>query len=347
MRLLMLVCLLGYIMGCMIGCAPTKNVKGEVSERPRWIDDPQRMYPFEMYIASVGSGDTPEAAKSNAIAGVSTVFRADVKASKYLEETYFETGYDKDLTLKKTSSVLNKIKITTEQSLKNIVIGKTWLSPTDARHYALAYIDRDETMEIYLNDIKILDGEVGVYFDKYHQANDAPPLTRLAYINRAIGDAASRDILIRQFNTLSQGQAGYTPKVAPSDIVTARDAARRNVRVRLEIEKVEWPEIENSVREVLGSFGFSLVEQDGDYILSGKYAIERLDREGFFVRWHIDLHLTEISSQIEFLTFSGGGREGHQSFPEAERRAARNARKKILNSFYGDVEKYLSSLSSK
>jgi hypothetical protein len=328
----MLVCLLVFILGCMMGCAPTKSIKAEISERPRWIDDPQRMYPFEMYIAAVGSGDTPEAAKSNAIAGVSTVFRADVKAGKYLEETYFETGTDKDLTLKKTSSVLNKIKITTEQSLKNIVVGKTWLSPTDARHYALAYIDRDETMDIYLNDIKIMDGEVSVYFDKYRQAtNDVSPLTRLAYINKAVVGAASRDILIRQFNTLSQGQAGYTPKVAPSDLVTARHEARRNVRVRLDMEKVEWPEIENSVREVLQSFGFSNVKQDGEYILSGKYAIEHLDRDGFFVRWHIDLHLKEAASQREFLTFSDGGREGHQSFPEAERRAARIARKNILN----------------
>ena len=66
-----------------MACAPTKTLKSGTSERPRWVDDPQRMYPFEMYIAAVGSGDTPEAAKNNAISGVSQVFRADILLFQY------------------------------------------------------------------------------------------------------------------------------------------------------------------------------------------------------------------------------------------------------------------------
>jgi hypothetical protein len=340
-----------YVMLLFLGCIPANSVKSETSERPRWIDDPQRLYPFEMYISAVGSGDTPEAAKNNAIAGVSQVFKADIDARRYLEETYFETGADKDMTLKKTSETINKINVTSDQSLKNIVIDKTWLSPTDARHYALAYIDRDETIAIYLKDIRAIDEEAAIFHNRYKEAgDDVTPMTKLAYINTSIDAAASRDVLIQQLNILSQGQGTYTPKVTPSDIILARDQARKNVRVKLELQQVEWPAFENSVREVLQSFGFGVVEENADYILNGNFEIIRLeqtDPNRAFVRWNMDLHLNGIAAQRQFLSYSDSGREGHTTYPEAERRAARTARKSILDGFYTELEKYLSSLTLK
>ncbi len=124
-----------------------------------------------MYISSIGTGDTPEAARNNAITGVAQVFKLDIKAQEEIIENYFETGTDKELSLKRSSSVTKQINVTTDQNLKNVVIDKTWFSPGDARHYALAYIDRDQSSEIYLKDIKKADDEIAVYFGKFKESD--------------------------------------------------------------------------------------------------------------------------------------------------------------------------------
>jgi hypothetical protein len=333
------------MMVVLLGCSSGQNVKTKPSERPSWVDDPGRMYPFEMYISAVGSGDTPEAARNNAINGVAQVFKLDIKSQEDIIENYFETGTDKDLNMKRSSNVTKQINVTTDQNLKNVVIDKTWYSPNDARHYALAYIDRDQSSEIYLKDIKKYDDEVTAYFDKLKNSDvSVSKLTRLAYINEAMNEAASRDILIQQLLTLSRGEVSYTPKVSPSELIAARNEARQEIRVALRLEKSDWSEFDNAVRDVLQSFGFSIVQDNPDYIVTGGLSMRELEREGAFVRWQIDLHMSDAKTGTEFLTYSDEGREGHKTYSEAERRAARTAKEKVNSEFYKKIEEYLSSM---
>ena len=170
-----------------LGCSSGQNLKTKPSERPRWVDDPGRMYPFEMYISSVGTGDTPEAARNNAITGVAQVFKLDIRAQEDIIENYFETGTDKELNMKRSSSVTKQISVTTDQNLKNVVVDKTWYSAVDARHYALAYIDRDQSSEIYLTDIKKADKEIAVYFDKFKVTDEK--ISKLAFSSNFSGQA--------------------------------------------------------------------------------------------------------------------------------------------------------------
>jgi len=328
-----------------IGCSSGQNLKSKPSERPIWVDDPGRMYPFELYISAVGTGDTPGAARNNAITGVAQVFKLDIKAQEDIIENYFETGSDKDLNLKRSSNVTKQINVTTDQNLKNVVIDKTWFSTSDARHYALAYIDRDESSEIYLKDIKKADEEVATYFNKLQwDKSGVSRMTRLAYLNEAMNRAASRDILIQQLSTLSQGEVSYTPTIPPTELIAARNEARREIRVALRLEKSEWSEFDNAVRDVLQSFGFSIVPDNPEYVVNGGLSMSKLEREGFFIRWQIDLHMSEAANGAEFLTYSDEGREGHQSYSEAERRAARTAKSKVNGEFYKKINDYLSSM---
>ncbi len=156
--------------------------------------------------------------------------------------------------------------------------------------------------------------------------------------------AASRDILIQQLSTLSHGEASYTPAIAPTELISARNEARKQIKVAIRLEESEWSEFENAVRDVLQSFGFSIVPDNPEYVVTGGLSMRKLEREGFFVRWQLDLHLNEAATQTEFLTYSDEGREGHQSYSEAERRAARTAKGKINSEFYKKIESYLSSL---
>ena len=164
------------------------------------FDDPLGRYPNSAYIAAVGSGDTQEAAKERAISDVAKVIEVDVNAQQQLVEEYFESGTAEDMQLQRKSSFSRQIDLSTKQSLKNVNIGKTWMSNEDGRYYAVAYLDRMETSEIYQQELTGLDKQVTDY---YREAQKTPEkLSQLAYINKAINLAMQRDAMASQFSIL-------------------------------------------------------------------------------------------------------------------------------------------------
>ena len=130
-----------YLVLLSLACGSTVQ-QVQVDKKPSWIEDPEREFPHEMYIASVGMGSTREGANNNAIAGIAKVFRSEIKLHQQVEENYFEFGTDKELELQQSVNLSKQISVTSDQSLKNIVIGKTWHDNKTAQYYALAFIDR-------------------------------------------------------------------------------------------------------------------------------------------------------------------------------------------------------------
>jgi len=314
------------------------------AKKSRLAHDPLAMYPHEMYITSVGSGDTREIAQKKAIAGIARSIEVDIKSQQQLTEQYFETGTGQEMKLKKFSTFSRQLNLVTEQSLKNVTIGKTWFSKEDGRYQALAYMDRSETADIYNQELMKIDGEVSTYFKKSQEVSDK--LTRLAYLNKALNLAAQRDVMAQQLTIISLGSESFTPTIKPPELVSARHELAKQIGVKLELDYAKWEEFENSVKEVLQAFGFQIVQTDPDILVSGKMSMERLERKGYFVRWFVELHFIDFESQNEFLTFGDDDREGHASFSEAERRAAKRVSGAIRDKLYQKLETYFDSLIS-
>jgi len=202
-------CLIVLFLTLITCAAPRKQTpQKSVSERFAEKVDPQSLYPNELYITATGSGDTQDIANKNAVNGVAQVIKVDLKSQQQLVEKYFETGVGKDMLLEAASTFTSQIELVTEQSLKNVNIGKTWLSKDDGRYNAFAYMDRAETAEIYTKDITSIDNEISIYYGKFISSTDK--LTKLAYLHKALNLSAQREAMNEQLTTKPVGsERGY------------------------------------------------------------------------------------------------------------------------------------------
>jgi hypothetical protein len=316
------------------------HAQKSVEKKTSLLDDPMVRYPNEMYIAAVSSGDTPEAAKDRAISEVAMVIQADINLQQQLIEQYLETGVNFDMERK--TEFNRQIEITTRQNLKNVNIGKTWLSDQDGRYYAVAYLDRMETSEIYQNELAGLDSEIKIYYDKTLASSEK--LTRLAYINKAIELAVQRDVMANQLNTISLGDESFTPQVKPSELSDARRQITKDIKVKLDLNYGDWSELPGAVSEVLQSYGFNLADTNPDILVTGSLRMEQLERKGYFIRWFVDLHFKDLSTDTEFITYTEDDREGSTSFSEAERRGAMRMAGEVKKNLYQRLDSYFKSL---
>jgi hypothetical protein len=314
-------------------------------EKPRWVDNPREEYPDELYIAGVGSGDTLEKAKDNARAEVAKVIRLDINVQQKIVDTYLETGTGEDLDMKRSTDFVNRVNVATEQSLKNVKIEKTWLLKESAQYYALALIDRKETAAIYAREVKKKDGEVTSYVTSAKEAGNR--LAKLAFLRKAIVCAVDRDILSEQLATISGGTVHFTHSISRADLIREKERLSRMTGVQVDLDFGNWDEFPNTLKKVLENNGFRIVNDDPDVVVTGRLAIEKLERKGYFVRWYYELHMKEVASGSEFLTIDDSGREGHRSYPEAEDRAVRTACAQLERDMTRKLDDYFQSLTSR
>jgi hypothetical protein len=319
-------------------CSYAQKDKGRLSDKI----DPKTKYPHEWYITATGSGDTKESAEKKAINGIAQVVKVDIKSQQQLMENFIEKGIGDNMRLQAKSSFSNQIELTTEQSLKNISIDKTWISDEDGLYYAFAYMDRSETSDILIKDLEAMDSEISTFFKEMEGSKTK--LTAFSYISKAMRLVMLREILSEQLNSISLGSRTYTPAIASAELLSKRHELAKSISVKLDLEYDKWDEFANSVSEVIGAFGLRIVETDPDIIVSGKLKMEHLERKGFFVRWFVELHFTETVSNSEFLTYSDDSREGHKSYSEAERRAAKRMSIEVRKNLHRKFSEYLESI---
>ena len=336
-KIIGLLLIVGLALLLTLECAAAKK-------KPGWITDPAGEYPVEKYIVSVGSGDTRESAGNNARGEIAKVIQLEIKVKEKIVDDVIETGAGEALDMKRSSRIYSRVNVQTDQSLKNVNIAKMWLSEEDARYYALAYLDRNATADIYRVELAKVDSEVSSYVQGARECRDK--VTRLAFLQKALLQAAYRDILAQQMLTITEGRARFRPDVAYADLVNTREELLTGVGVKVALDDSGWEEFGSSVKEVLASHGFQIVQSDPDILLTGKLIMTQLKRKGFHIGWYVELHLKDVASRTEFLTFSEEGREGHRSYPEAERLAIRSVREKILKDFDRKIDDHLNSLIS-
>ena len=304
--------------------------------------DPAKQYPHEWYIAATSSGDTEDIAKSKAIAGIAQVIKVDLNSQQKLVQEYHETGTGSDMNLQMQSTFSRDIELVTEQTLKNVFIGKTWFSDNDGLYYAFAYMNRSETSDILIVDLEKIDAEISIYFAKFEKELDK--MSKLAYLSKALNLAIKRDLISEQLSTISLGAKSFTPSVKPAELAAARHDFTKKFKIKLELHYKDWDEFKSAVTEVLGSFGFQIVETEPDVLVTGKLAMERLERKQKCVRWYVELHFVDASSLSEFFTYSDDDRECRKSYSEAERLAATRLSAEIRKKLYRQFDDYLNSL---
>ncbi len=140
-------------------CSSTQN------EVPTWLNQPEKMYPENQFLAAVGQGRDIEQAKQIALANLSRIFSVSI-AEEQIDKSTFSTEQGKTNT-----EVSRFISAKANQQLKGAVIKETY-QDQQGQSYAVAVLEKLPTAKAFRESIRQLDRKVSGNLS--YAKNEAP-----------------------------------------------------------------------------------------------------------------------------------------------------------------------------
>lgn len=326
-----------------MGCSSNTLVKS--NDKPEWIDNPKAKYPDGMYLAAVGYGSTRRAAEADAMGSVARIFKTDVRANTKFTERYSElsaTKQEDEVSL--FSENTKDIFISAEQDLINIEIGETYTDNL-GKVYALAYIHRSRTADIYDEKITQTDQMVELYMAKYSQASDN--IRRYAYLGVASIFAYQNQVLLDQFaiiSPLEYEMVGIENKY-PRINSLLRELASK-ISFSIEIANDENDIIFNTVKEIINEMNFNISASNPMLIVKGSYQYQNveLERNEEFVKYEFDLSISDYTGQT-VVSLNEKSRSGGINKDQAVAKSKSAIVASLKKKLQVRIEKYFDSLA--
>lgn len=325
------------------GCSSNSTVNRD--GKPEWIDNPKVKYPDGMYLSAVGYGSTRRSAEADAMGSVARIFKTDVKAnSKYSERWSDLEATNKEDEMSLYSENTKDIFISAEQNLINIEIGESYTDNL-GKVYALAYINRSRTADIYDEKISQTNEMVDFYMDKYNTSQDN--IKKYAYLGLASIFAFQNQTLLDQLAIISPlefdmvGVANRYPKINSQ----MRELASQ-ISFSINVENDENDIIANAIKEIINEMNFNIVNNNAMLNINSviNYQDVELDRKEQFVKSEFDLSIIDKNNQT-VLSINEKVRTGGINRSEAISKSKSSLVRTLKNKLQTRIEKYFDSLA--
>ncbi len=325
--------------------ACSSNSARKKGGKPEWIDNPKVKYPEGMYLSAVGYGSTRRSAEADAMGSVARIFKTDVKAnSKYSERwSDLESSSQEDevsLFAENTKDIF----ISAEQNLINIEIGESYTDNL-GKVYALAYIHRSRTADIYDEKISQTNEMIDFYMDKYNSAYDNTH--KYAYLGVASIFAFQNQTLLDQLAIISPmeyemvGIENRYPKINS----LMREIASQ-ISFSINVENDENDIIANIINEIINEMNFNIVDNNAMLMVNSKISYQdvELDRKEDFVKYEFQLSITDRNEQT-VLSINEKGRTGGINRAEAVSKSKSSIVSSLKKKLRVRIEKYFDSIA--
>lgn len=318
----------------LLGCSGGASAQSDGSP-PDWFLSPDEAYDEERYLTAVASGPSAQAAQNKAFGNLARVFEADIEASKELRDDYQEvqtggevTSSSQETRLITRSDVRSDQKLLNSEVLERKQVGDTY--------YTLVGMERQETVRIYAEEIRTNRSTTKDYRTAAQETDN--PITRLAFLQKALVLAKVNERLTTQRNIVAGGSAPSTTSSPVTALEQAVREAQANCPVVVQAESEDIPaSILDQVNATLETAGFRVIDRPEDAILEAlvKYrerpALESRDQE--FLRWTLAVDLTDQTTRQTLETFTTEQRAGAMSEAAVKRRAHNGARRAVEDDF--------------
>lgn len=327
----------------MLGCSG--NVVKTTDLKPEWIDNPKAKYPEGMYLAAVGYGSSRRAAEADAMGSVARIFKTDVKATSQYSERWSElesTKKEDEVSLFAENT--KDIFISAEQDLINIEIGETYTDDL-GRVYALAYIHRSRTADIYDEKITQTDEVIRHYLERSNETDNQ--YKRYSNLGVASIFAYQNQVLLNQLAIISPMEyemIGIKDRL-PEITSKMRDIASQ-ISFSIKIENDQDNIISNAIKEIISEMNFNIVEQNAIIKIEGSLAYQDVDlnRTGEFVRHEFTLNVSDENDKT-LLSLNEKGRTGGISKSEAIAKSKSTIVNELKRKLQVRIETFFDSLA--
>jgi hypothetical protein len=315
---------------------PDKNAK------PQWVDDPKSEYPESRYLSAVGSSGSRAEAENNAAANLAKIFRSEISTSTSYQERYNELMSETESEASTETQSSKNVQVKANQNLFNIEIGKAWTDKL-GQVYAVAYIDRFKTADIYEEKIDENSRQIQHYLQQglisSHTWKVYACYNIAAIINQNTEELMSQ-LAIISLDTQESIELGYEPNELKSRVAEFA----KGIHFRIEATGDADEKVKSIIEEVITANGFTNSELNAATIkVDSKLENVELNQPQKFVRYYLTINVYDPSGN-SIITLSENSREGHINQDEARARAIRTMSAKIRTDLPKKLFQYFDSL---
>ena len=327
----------------LFACASVSNAEAKKNKRPKWLDNPTKIYPEAYYLTAIGEGDSRAYAEDMAVSKISRIFESVVKTDQTVSNRYNEILNSKGANATETTDINTNINISSDQKLLNLKFGESY-TDKNGRVFVIAFIDRIKTASIYESRIEETANKI-VEFMKIGD-NAKNQIESYAFYSAALLFHQQVKTMMKQLDIISSSskdmiELGYDENVLAKRV---RKAAE-NVTFNIDLENDKDGKIKIVLQEMFTDMGFKL---NDNALLKVKgsidFSVTDLKRDDFiFVRYDMKLKIYDDRNEI-VAALSEKGREGHTSYQEAEARCVRKLQDKIEKKLKRKINNYFDNL---
>jgi hypothetical protein len=315
--------------------------------RPRWVTNPYSDFSKNRYIAAVGTAKNRSDAEKQAFASLIAFFGQSVKSDYAVASAYSEAVTNGIVFVAEKTDVREII--VTAASLDNLIgaeIGNVW-EDTRGNVYALAYIEKERTILIYTQLIRInqnnienlvsMNAEQKNTFDGYARYKLA---ALLANMNTEYANIVS----------LAGGSTSSLNLTGADAFVLEAANIIKNISVGFNVKKDSSNRVRDAFAKVLSNEGLRTQGNNPPYILEINIDMGEAKFPGnsfIFCRYTISANLIEKATGAVLFPFNFTDREWHTTYTEAQNRAFASIEKIISEKYPDAFREYLATLLPK
>lgn len=292
---------------------------------PKWVENPQKIYPEELYLVATGEGERAEEAEQDARINLFTFFEIPATTNETTE----------------TPAII-ATDIATPAPLYTIQYSKAWTNEQERVH-TTAYIDRNAAAALYRGKI---DEKTHLVLPLLEAANQAAnPLKKYALLRTAAREAAENAILLSQLAIIqSNSVAAVSPDYQLEELYQNLSDTAQKIRVRIKISSDTDRTITQTIEDIVASYGFILGEHPEVNII-GYVNISATDKtdELDSARYSLNIQIADAVARI-LVSINEKGRATGESANQAISNALQTLAESIKTNGAQQIDEYLQSL---
>jgi hypothetical protein len=345
---ILVVCCVVMTMSCR-----SPEVKPDVTPASNGSATTPRQFPETLYLTSLGTGQTKEAADNEAYRGISKVFGLDVSSITHKAETYAQKSDSTRTSQESTFDYDDNIEVTTHMFIENVTIARSQYDANTGIYQSLAVLNKRDFSAILLSRIREKDLEIS-RLKTYITTQPTKYLKFLSLLKTHLM-SVERAALYQKLRIVYANYQQHVPLVTVSESNRQlREFALHDFKVGIVFAGSFHQEIEQSFSDALSQH-FIYISQSStdpaDLIISGSLTLEDLsdktpDSDTPFktVKWSFDMKIIDTASGKTILTESITQKQTHISYERARDRIGYKLQtvvideitQKIMHTFYGE-----------
>lgn len=331
---------------CATGSGTTRSAAGDgTAGEPVWVSSPEAEYPEAEYMSAVGVGDTLNEAKSQAASAISQQFQVKVQSSFEVSEKYKEIiESDKKLYSTETET-REEIMLESEQELINLQYGESHTAD-DGRVYTVAYLNRNETANVYQTRLETLFKKVAYFISRAETAERVP--VAYAYQRKAVFTDQTVTTLMNQLSIISTVRYKLVNiPYSREELYSTFDELSGQMVFSVVIRNDKDGKIESSIKQLLSENNFKL-DDKSLYSVEGTVRFEEMpaEKEDYFVvKWYLSLDITDEKG-VTVVSLDEDKRETAVSEAAARSFSYADIEKALKSKFIMEFLRYLDDMVS-